>query len=208
MSTRVLSPPEPIVLPSDIPGSHAEDDQMVAAMIAAVTAEIDGPEGWLGRCIGPQTIEWRVCCWADLCAGIPYPPLIGVDSISYDDETGADVEVDQDLWGVSGKFIWFRSAWSFPCLAAVPEPVKIVFRAGYNDQPLTEDGGTGPIPAQVKQAVILSVQYLKTLGKDDLFMRVDEVEGVGRREYTVSEQAGTIIRTAADRLLAGLRQFT
>lgn len=208
MSTRVLSPPEPILLPTDIPGTHADDDQAVAAMIAAVTAEIDGPEGWLGRCIGPQTIEWRLSCWSAVCDGLPYGPVIGVDAISYVDETGTDVEIDQDMWRTNGgKFIWFIPAWSSPSLACVPEPIRIVFRAGYNDQPLTEDGGTGPVPPQVRQAVILSVQYLKTLGKDDLFMRVDEVEGVGRKEFTVSEQAGNIIRSTTDRLLAGLRKF-
>ena len=68
--------------------------------------------------------------------------------------------------------------------------------------------GTGAVPAQAKQAIILAVQNMRSMSKEDLFLKVDEVEGVSRQEYVVSDQASKLVRAACDSLLAGLRVFS
>lgn len=179
---------------------------MIAAMIAAVTAVIDGPDGWLGRAIGPQLLELQQERWEGRQIRLPYPPLIDVESITYLDSSDVEQTVADADWGYTGEFLWFGSAWREPALSCLPSPIRIRYRAGYDGQSVA-DGGTGEVPPQVKQAVILSVQHLRSLGAENLFLRVEETEGIARREFTVSAQAGQIVRDACDRLLMGLRRY-
>ncbi|WP_416065413.1 hypothetical protein ACK9YZ_01305 [Rhizobium sp. ZK1] len=205
MLVRVVIPPSPIVLPEDIAGVDA-GDTFVEAMIAAVTGELDGPDGWLGRCLGEQTLEVALDCWPCAPLRLPYPPFIEVEEVRYFSQGGTEeLLADGDFQSSNGLF-WLLDGFSMPSLASRPDPIVIRYRAGY-DENAVDEGGTGKVPAQVRQAIILSVQHLRSLGKDDLFLRAEEVEGVGRTEYTVSEQAGNIIRQASDRLLSGLRIY-
>lgn len=112
MLVKVITPPEPFVTPADIPGKHAGDDAFVTLMIEAATGNIDGPNGWLGRAIGEQTLELTSRCWDD-CDVLPYPPLIEVEEVDVD---GAPVGVDE--WGV----------------AARGQSVRVRYRAGYTDE--------------------------------------------------------------------------
>lgn len=199
MTLRVIVPPDPILTPNDIDGA-------TQGMISAVVGEIDGPDGWLGRAIGPQTIELSLDCWGLRHMRLPLAPIIELVAVKYTDTDGVEHTVDPSNYGKTGDFIWFKPSWHPPRLGDYPEPVRIQYRAGYDGETI-ESGGTGEIPSKVLQAVTLSVQYLKAIGKDDLFLQVDLVEGVGRRQYVVSTQAGEIIQNACDRLLAGLRLY-
>jgi hypothetical protein len=205
MTVRVIVPPPQLVSPEDIPGVDV-GDSAVAAMIAAVTATLDGPSGWLGRSLGLQTLEISREVWCDRIS-LPFPPSVDIVSVKYTDDAGAEQTVDSQYYARTGDLLWFKSTWSAPSIGDFPEPIRVRYRAGYNDVEVV-DGGTGPIPPQVTQAIIMSVQHLRSLAKDDLFLKVDEVDGIGRREYTVSEQAGNIIRNTAERLLQGLRIYS
>lgn len=204
---RVVTPPEPIVTPADVPGSHSSADPAITAMIAAVTAEIDGPMGWVGRALGLQTLELRQECWPTRHYRLPCPPIVDIVSVKYLDADDTEQTVDSSNYGATAGFLYFKSTWSRPALSCLPFPVIINFRAGYNGASV-DDGGTGGVPAQAKQAVILAVQNMRSMSKEDLFLRAEEVEGVGRTEYTVSDQASKLIRSATDSLLSGLRVFS
>ena len=209
MIVSVITPPAPFVSPADIAGSHADDDSAVAAVIAAVTEELDAPTGWLGRAIGPQTLEFRDYCPA-FCGGmcLPFPPLIGEVVVKYLDGAGQEQILPVDQYEVrprSNSIRWLPSVNWRVCLDD-PEALRIQYAAGYNDTPIA-DGGTGPIPQRIRQAVILMVQDLLSTGAENLFIRSEEVEGIGTRQYTVTDQAGAIIQRTAYRLLAGLRIF-
>lgn len=187
----VITPPQPFLTPADIPGDHAPDDPAVVSMIAAATGEIDGPFGWLRRAIGKQTLEIEGCYsgpWVEL----PLPPLIRIVGV-YSSTTvdGTETIVDASLYRKERGRIIFNG-W----LTAH----RIRYEAGFS-----EADGTGPIPWQVKQAVVMAVQNMKALGAENLFLRSEEVEGVGTFTYTVSDQAGNIIRDTARRLLSGLK---
>ncbi len=200
---RVIIPPEPIVLPSDIAGIHGDDDAAVAAMIQAVTEEIDGPSGWVGRALGKQTLELMLKSWPSCEFKLPYPPIITDVSVAYADEAGAEQFVDEDQYTVSDGRFWFASGWAAPTLGEHPFPVRIRYEAGYDGEDV-ESGGTGPVPERARQAIILSVQSLKSLGAENLFLRSEEVEGVGTTQYTVSDQAGAVIKRASESLLSTL----
>ena len=90
-----------------------------------------------------------------------------------------------------------------------PEAVRIRYRAGYNgtSDAAPSDTQTGAVPERARQAVILMATHLLNTGSENLFLSVDEVDGIGRKQYVVSDNARAMIEQTCDRLLAGLRVF-
>lgn len=192
----VITPPLPFVTPADIPGSHAPDDPTITAMIAAAVGEIDGPYGWLRRSIGKQTLEISGF-WSGWWVDLPLPPIIRIVSVHHTDAAGTEAELDAAYYTKRGEAIVFKQG--AQVFRHCPG-LRIRYETGFS-----EADGTGPIPPQVRQAVIMSVQNMKALAAENLFLRSEEVEGVGTFQYTVSETAGDIIRSTAERLLRGLK---
>lgn len=205
MPVRVITPPAPIVTPADIAGAHAADDAGVAALIQAVTEEIDGPDGWLGRSLGTQTlelVEWIGCRRFRLPCG----PVIGIESVITVDCDGNQATVDPSTWRQDGDDIVIADGASW----VTRYRHRIRYKAGYNG---TSGAGvgevqTGAVPERARQAIILSVQHLKSLGTENLYLKTDEVDGIGRKEWTLSEVASKVVDRACDRLLSTLRVYS
>ncbi len=195
----VITPPQPFVTPADIPGSHAPDDPAITAMIAAAVGEIDGPYGWLRRSIGKQTLEISGR-WLSQSVELPLPPIIAVVGAFWTDAAGTEAALDAGSYFKRGEAVVFKTGapWLARCAG-----LRIRYTAGFS-----EADGTGPIPPQVKQAIIMAVQNMKALAAENLFLRAEEVEGIGRKEFTVSETAGNIVRETPRRLLRGLKVAT
>lgn len=98
MTVVVITPPEPVVTFAEVERHlgdvPAEDQSYVEGLIAAATAWIDGPAGWLGRAFGAQLLEWRLGAWP--CANWRWPilPFLEADTISYVDPDGATITED------------------------------------------------------------------------------------------------------------------
>lgn len=198
MGTTVVEGPVPIVTPADIAGDHGAADAKVAGMIAAVQRTIDGPFGWLGHALGKQTL--RLTLSAFPCDDVIdlYGPVSGNVVVTYLDVDEVEQTVDPASYRILADAIQFRRSFSRPTALCAPDAVRIQYDAGYEpDQ----------VPPEAKQAVILMTQQMKASAAENLFLRAEEVEGIGRFEYTVSEQAGNMIRSTADRLLQGLRDY-
>jgi hypothetical protein len=201
MLIRVITPPKPFVLPSDVAGNHAADDAAVAAMIAAVTGTIDSYRGMLGRCLGPQLLEWSMSSWP--CGDdfeFPIGPLLEVESVSYVDADGVT-----QVWAFTEP-LYFED---MPAVRGRRSDIKIQYWAGYGER-ATEDpfNWVPAVPEEAKQAVILLVQHMMALGgTENLFVRSEEVEGIGTKTYTVSDQAMAVIKSATDTLLQGLKVY-
>lgn len=206
MRVRVVTPADPIVDPSEIPGS--EDDARAIALIAAATEEIDGPTGWVGRCFGPQTLELVADCWGERVFALPCPPIIGIQSVKYLDANGVEQTVSPSDYAI-GSALWFRPNWSAPSLAQAPDPVRIRYLAGYNGTTGAGVGQvqTGALPARARQAVILMAQELLRTGSASFGLRSDTVEGVGAKTFMDGDRASAITLAAVERLLAGLRLY-
>lgn len=194
MAVRVITPPQPIVVPGDVPGTAPE-----VSLIQAVTDAIAAVgTGWLGRSLGPQTLRLTADCWKNI--RLPYPPVISVNSVRYLDAAGDEQTVAGDAWRLtSDNVVWFSPDWSRPSLGNFPDPVIIDYQAGYDDT------NTGPVPEAARRAIILTVQHLRDVGAQNLFLRTQDIPGVERRDYIVSDQAGQLIRDSCERLLSGLR---
>lgn len=201
MNLHVIIPPEPLLGSEDIPG-HNAGDAAIEALIAAAQEEIDGPDGWVGRAFGVQTLEYSGW-FPHSRIRLPCPPAIEAVSLVWIDHR--DIETSVDITGYSIEdnclVVPHDASWVSHHVRA-----RIRYRAGYNGIPV-EDGGTGDVPKRAEQAIILAVQHLADMGGENLFLRSDEVEGVGTRQYVVSDAASKLIRTTTDRLLSGLRIY-
>lgn len=198
MTVRVISAPAPIVTPADVPGGHAVDDAKITALIAAVQAGIDGPTGWLGRALGEQTLELTRAGF-HRSIRLPYLPASEVVSVKYRDVAGIEQTIDAAGYWLAANSVSFASSFAFPVTQCSDDAVTIRYKAGYAAE---------AVPASAKQAVIIGVQHLKALSADqNLFLRSEDVEGVGSFTYTVSEAAGLVVKSAIEMLLLPLRVY-
>ena len=139
MRVVVVTPPEPLV-PLDEAKLHLrvdfdDDDALIEGAIAAVSAAIDGPDGWLGRAIGLQTLEYRGDPFGLDPIRLPCPPLIEVEQVSYLDTTGAEQVVPAASYGWSGAGL--APAWGmiWPTARWTDEAVRVRYTAGYEIVP-------------------------------------------------------------------------
>lgn len=198
MAIRRLSGPEPILTPADVPGDHDPADTKVTALIAAVQAGIDGPTGWLGRSLGEQDLEFTI---GKLGRSIrlPYEPVRAIVSVKYRDADGAEQTIDAANYRLAGENrCLFGTGFSLPATDCAPDAVTVTYKAGYEHD---------DVPANAKQAVIIGVQQLKPMGNQNLFLRQEDVEGVGSTVYTVSDAATQAVKAATDMLLQPLRVY-
>lgn len=209
MRAIVIDPPDALMSPADIPGSHAPDDATVAAWIASATSILDGPNGWLGRALGVQKLKLTAACFP--CSGkleLICPPVIEIESITYVDTAGDEQELPTTSYDLEAgrEYVVFNASASLPATAARPDAVRIVYTAGYDGVDV-EAGGTGDVPQRVKQAIQLQVQHFMSSGTGNLFLRRVRVDDVGEREYVVSDQAERVISSAVKSLVGGLRKI-
>lgn len=205
MDVRVITPPEPIVTPGDIPGPHSDADPALAALIAAVTEEIDGPDGWLCRSLGPQTLEFTG--WLGKKRNrLPFGPVISIERVETIDEDGNVAIVDSSAWRREGDEIVAATgaAW----VTARRHRVRYV--AGYNGTTgaTGEEAQTGAVPERARQAIILSVQDLLRTGSTEAGIRSETVEGVGTQTFLDGDKMTAIVERTCNRLLATLKVYS
>lgn len=197
-------------------------DDLIQALIDSAVAQLDpASNGWLGRALRPQTWELRSDGFPYGYYGsgydrnfrrndfleLPYPPLISVVSVKYDDRNGAEQTLVQDTdfrvigGGLRKSCIApvFNSVW--PSARCDVESVRVQFKCGY------ATASPDPLPQPIKQAVLLAVRDLWSLAERNLYLRSESTPGVATFEWTVSEMAGKVIRSAAENLLSTLRVY-
>lgn len=114
---------------------HDEDDALIAGMVAAVTAHLDGPDGWLGRAIGEQVLEaYLEAPTFDRVLCLPYPPVVSVTSIEARRDDGWEL-IPAERYDVRGSEVWRRRAASWPRWIDDPEAVRVRYTAGYPQVP-------------------------------------------------------------------------
>lgn len=127
-----------------------DDDASIAAMIASAVMRLDGPDGYLGRCLRPQ--QWRL----DLpnlrgigAIVLPLPPCQSVDAVTITDETGTETAIDPTTYRVIG--IGSTEKARVLPLASWPmnQSISITFTAGYI-----------VTPEPIRSAILLRVGHL------------------------------------------------
>lgn len=129
-----------------------DDDALIAGFIAAVTGHIDGPDGWLGRAIGIQTLEAGMDGFVYDPIRLSYPPFVDLVSIRYEDVTGAWQDLDPATYEVRDDEIgtaWGKSWPGTRAYRGASRSVRIRYRAGYE-----------VLPAPIRVALLMMVDDL------------------------------------------------
>lgn len=158
MTVVVITAPKEVVSLAEVKSflrvDHGDDDLVITTFIAAATAWLDGPAGWLGRCLGVQELEysgWFGCSRILL----PLPPAVSVVSIVVGTDDGGDVVVDPATYTLrNGEIVVAPgSGWvSFP-------NHRIRYWAGYGR--LTSGGNpewiNEGVPEPIRAAIMMLV---------------------------------------------------
>jgi uncharacterized phiE125 gp8 family phage protein len=144
MTVVVITPPEPF-LDLDLAKLHLrelsnDNDDLIEIYIAAACGNIDGPDGWLGRAIGEQTLRAYFDSFeADLLPLEP-GPLLTIASVKYDDADGSEQTVDSDLYTLDPAGVLLVDGETWPTALSRQGSVRVQYTAGYAAVP-------GPITA-------------------------------------------------------------
>lgn len=169
-----------------VEAANTDDDDLIDALIDAVTSHMDGRDGILNRALIAQTWDlkldefpypgcrnaWRWSSYHysidprdDYCIWIPLPPLISVTSIKYIDANGVEQTFDPASYHVVGANggqpgrIQCRKGVSWPVFMRVwPEPVTVRFVAGYVDT--SNSPAIGEVPPAIIAAMKLTLGHL------------------------------------------------
>ncbi len=170
MNVVVVTPPASVISLDEakrhLRVDHDDEDALIAGMVAAATRHLASPQGWLGRSIGVQTLELRMCSFDAQCRGdmitLPFPPIVEVVSVTYADTEGVDQTVADTDWRIVGdRFLApvYQGRW--PAARLDHESVRIRYRAGYADA--EPEGGGDPVrtvPEEIIAAILLHVGVL------------------------------------------------
>lgn len=186
-------------------------DAIISAALEAAVDNLDpAAGGWLGRALRRQTWELQLSgfpyCREEI--RLPYPPLVSVDSVKYDDSSGAEhVLTEGDSYQVIGvgskSFGKIVPAYNvdWPSARCIDGSVRIRFTCGYavgSDSPEVADA----MPGSIKQAVVLMVRSVMSSAAQNQFLTQDSVVGVGAKSYVVSAEAVNAMQQAAEILLS------
>lgn len=145
--------------------SHTAEDGVLAALVAAAVALVDGPTGYLRRALVSQT--WRAIFDGSPRSDIvklPIPPLVSVDTVEYYDannalQTLATSNYDVVLPHGAAGYVELSATGLWPGTANRPDALQIEFTAGYGD--------ADAVPGAIKQALLLIVGSLYARRGDD-----------------------------------------
>lgn len=136
-----------------------DDEEMIAGLIEAATAMIEGPDG-IGTAL--ITSEWKATFdTLPSALSIPLTPVQSVDKITVLTDAGS-VEVDLDLIHVAGDQHPAQIAFltDRPVAKRLPGSVVVEFKAGYGDDPAN-------VPADLRHAVLWLVASMYENRGDD-----------------------------------------
>lgn len=175
MSVFVVAPPDPDIdlelVKTHLRVEDDDDDVLIEAFIAAACAHIDGPQGWLGRCIWSQTLELRqnVFCGP---IRLPYGPVTEIVSVKYVDSAGAEQTLAEAGYVLlTDGAVDLAHGASWPSHRGDAEGVRIRYVAGFET-----------LPPAILSAVLLMV--------GDLYLNRETVgEVTGQIQMSMTVQA-------------------
>ncbi|QFT69611.1 Phage gp6-like head-tail connector protein [Labrenzia sp. THAF35] len=162
---------------------HDDEDDYIDALLAVVTENFCGEQGWLGISVVEQVWEYTACTFPCGLLRIPRPPLKTVDNVYYTPDT--DVETELLTFRTFDAEVKFRGGYILPAIDedwpdtnGEPASVRIRFTSGYD-----------VVPAPVKHAAKLMIGTLFDNRED------------------VSEKKVYVVPQAIDRLLMPYRNW-
>lgn len=161
-----MLPPVRTVAPEDAPVSlleakahcrvdYDDDDTLIAALIDAATAHVDGWTGVLGRALVTQS--WRQGFQRFGCAmRLPLAPAVSITGIAYFDGDNVAQTLSADVYQLlahaCGPFVTLQPDQVWPGSYDRKDAVSVTYVAGFGD--------ADAVPAAIKAAILLIVGHL------------------------------------------------
>ncbi|WP_291209004.1 hypothetical protein [Hyphomonas sp.] len=204
MTTVLIGAPAAAVTAAEAKATQvfptSDGDTYVDLLLAVAQQSVDGPNGWLGRAIGTQTLELQARCgfWSIAeCDGsirLAYAPATTITSIKYRDEENVEHTIDGESYELIDGYVVRAEGYSWP----TAKSVKIRYVAGQ---------AAADVPKAIKHGLILMAAELKTAGGISGAIRREVVEGVGTFDYALPDIAAETLRKTGERLLAPFRVY-
>jgi hypothetical protein len=169
----VLTQPEPLVdveeakLALGFQGT-SDRDEMIEGLILAAQAELDGPTGWVGISVAEHQVELRLDMFTSTI-NLPYGPVVGVGSVDYLDDEGAEQTAGAELYDVLTDSIVLIDGESWPESYGQAEAVRITYDVGISDE-------NDPRVSLMKAAIIMHVKM--TMDMEDVEARRKAIKAI------------------------------
>lgn len=147
---------------------HDDEDSKIELLIDTAVASLDGPDGWLGRCLINQTLELRLNGFSHeregiLCDAIslPCPPLLDAATVNVEytamdgnNQSVAPADFRVIRAGSNSKAMIVPAyGKSWPRARCELEAVRIRYQAGYG-------ATSADVPAPIRSAMLLHIGHL------------------------------------------------
>lgn len=168
MHVTVTTQPDPLVTLDEakvaLGESGSDRDNLIEGLILAAQAELDGPKGWVGTTIAPQTLAVTFDGFDDCVMRLPGPVIAPV-TVTYLDEDGAEQTPSDTIYTLlsDGRLVLTPEE-SWPSTYSRDEAVTVTYQAGIDD-------ADDPRIQLMKTAIIMHVR-----------MTLDHVEPEKMRE--------------------------
>jgi len=147
----VVTPPEPFIdlaeAKEHLRVDHDDDDDLISVLINAATGHIDGPDGWLGRAIGVQTLELMLPGFVAGSFALPCPPALFVEGVQYEDAHGVVQQLDTSIYEMHDDVIGTALGKSWPSTR--------LYRGGLGVVRIRYTAGYQEVPAPIRVAVLM-----------------------------------------------------
>lgn len=141
--------------------THTDFDSLIDIYNLAAT---DAAEQFMGRAIVDQTVEYVLDAFPtgdNLGIRLPWPKIIELISVSYDDAAGDEQVIDAADYYVDAvsepNWLMPVSSSGWPTTIDAINAVRIRYRAGYLN---TDSPPSANVPASIKAAILLTVGSL------------------------------------------------
>lgn len=132
---------------------HTDDDTMLALLISAATAHLDGYTGTLGRALVTQTWRQDFPCFSAIMR-IPLRPVASITSVTYYDADNAEQTLVNTVYGLFadglGAYVSPLPDQTYPSTYGRRDAVSVTYVAGVADT---------AVPTPIKQAILLMVGH-------------------------------------------------
>ena len=122
-------------------GGDPSDRDLIADMIAAARARIDGPHGALGIALITQQWQLRLPFFPVPRLDLPLPPVQSIDLVTYVDAQGVTQMLDPaayivaGLGSLDGTDLYPAPGTTWPETLVRPDVVQVDFTTGFGDTP-------------------------------------------------------------------------
>lgn len=132
----------------------SDEDTLIARLIAAATAHLDGPAGVLGRALITQTWAMSRRVWSERML-LPVGDVQSVVSVTYHDTLNAEQTLPASGYrlqrGAEADYLERDEATSWPSVYDRDDAITITWIAGYGD-------AASDVPEAIRHAALLLVQ--------------------------------------------------